>query len=242
MSGQATFISPYALGNLLAPVDGVTNMARFSLSLAANTAVISIASIQQQMGNFQPQSVIVDNTNNASDIVMVSTLTGWQKRIPAGNNLGFNFPSVQSDIFTFTSSGSITANVLFFDFPWLPDATEDITNSVSPSVTIADQPIDVLIAGGTITGAAPYTDGSITTTGSSQQLVAANPSRKYLLVGAPQTEDIWINFSGGAASIGGTGCFKVSAGGFYESNLIVPSNAVNVFCISSGLTIPCTTG
>jgi hypothetical protein len=242
MSGTANFISPYALGNLLAPVDGVTNMARFNLVLAGNQAVISISSIQQQMGNFQPQSVIVDNTNNAADIVMVSELTGWQKRIPAGNNLGFNFPSVSNDIFTFTSTGSIAANILFFDFPWLPDATENLTNSVPQTVSISDQPIDVNITGGQITQATLYTDASVTSTGASQTLVAANTGRRYILIGAPSASAIWVNFSGGTAGPNLTGCFEIGAGGFYESNLLVPSNAVTVYCVSSGLIIPCTTG
>jgi hypothetical protein len=243
MSGNiANFISPYSLGNLLAPVDGTTHAAKFNVTLAGGTATIQISSLQQIMGNFQPQSYWIDNSQNEYDLTISEVVYGWETTIPAGQQVWANFPSVQNAIFNLTSTGSITSTVSFFDFPALPQNITDISNASSSAVTIEGQPIQVDIVSGNVSGALTLTDSSVTSTGASQTLVSSNPARKYLMIGAPQTAPVWVNFAGGTASANGSGCMQIQAGGFFESGLVVPGNAVTVFCADTGLTIPCITG
>lgn len=243
MSGTADFISPYNLGNLLAPVDGTTHGAKCSVTLAANqTAILNVSSLQQVMGNFQPQSILVNNSGNTFDLIVTELVFGIPMLFPAGSVNWINFPAVNNAIFQFSSSGSINADIALFDFPALPFAVQNLANSGSSNVNVTNASLPVDIVGGTIFGALAYNDASVTSTGASQQLLAANNARKYVLIGAPASADVWVNFSGGAAGIGLTGCFKIASGGFYESNLYVPSNVVNVYCATASLIIPCTTG
>jgi len=241
MSGSANFVSPFALGNLLAPVDGVTHAAKFEIVLANNSAQIDIASIQQQMGYFQPQSYWIDNSLNDVAITISELVYGWQVVIPAGSSIWNNFPAVANGIFSLTSTGSATATLSFFDFPVLPSEIINNSTSIAPDVAVTNT-VNVDIVGGSIITPLTYGDSSVTSTGASQTLVAANANRKYLLVGAPSSAPIWINFAGGTAGPNLTGCFQIQTGGFYESNLAVPSNAVTVYCATAGLIIPCTSG
>lgn len=243
MSGTANFISPYDLGNLLAPVDGTTHAAKINVILGTNqNAILNIASLQQVMGAFQPQSIMVDNTANTSPLLITEQVFGYTLTFPAGELNWVNFPAVNNAIFNFSSVGSINAMVAFFDFPALPFNLTNSSNVASSNVNVTNASLPVDIIGGSIFGAVVYSDASITSSGVSQQLIPANSNRKYLLVGAPSGADIWVNFSGGTAGVGLTGSFKIGAGGFYESNLYVPSNIVTVFCSTANLVIPCTTG
>lgn len=245
MSGSVNFISPYNLGNLLAPIDGTTHGAKCAVTLAANQkATLQISSLQQVMGNFQPQSILVDNSGNTFDLKVTELVFGLPLLFPAGSINWINFPAVNNAIFEFSSSGSINANLAFFDFPALPFSTQNSVNSPSANVNITNPSVPVNITNGSVSlsGTVPYNDASVTSTGASQQLVASNNNRKYLLIGAPSSADIWVNFAGGTAGASLTGCFKIAAGGFYESNIYVPSNVVNVFCATNSLIIPCTVG
>ena len=237
MSGTATFISPYNLGNLLAPVNGTTHGVKFNISLAANSCDISIASIRQQI-NLQPQSMWVNNNANVADVLITETIFGWSQIIPAGQSIWFNFPSVPNPNFVFSSAGTVTAAVAFFDFPALPSTINQVTNQTPPSVNIANQPVGVEIFG--LTSATAYADNSVVATGASQALLAANASRKYLLIGAPTAVPVWFNPTGGVAGPQLTGCFQIAAGGSYESGFTVPSNAITVYCSMNGAVIPCT--
>jgi hypothetical protein len=242
MSNTAYFISPYNLGNLLAPVDGTTHAAKFDVNISNGSVNIPISSIQQTMGNFQPQSCWFDNSENSQNVVISELVYGWQITINAGESRWFNFPSIQNALFVLSSAGSITATVSFFDFPALPDSQINISNSTANEVTIAGQPINVEIVGGSITTPVTGTSGSVVSTGASQVLFAANANRKYLLIGAPQSQPIWVNFIGGAANAGGADCFQIPSGGFYESNVAVLSNEITVFCAVAGQEIPAIQG
>lgn len=73
----------------------------------------------------------------------------------------------------------------------------------------------------TQTSGAPATltdlSGSITTGGTAQQLVAADANRHGWRLMNTSSGDLWFNDTGGAASAGGAGCYKLTAGGYYES-------------------------
>lgn len=71
-------------------------------------------------------------------------------------------------------------------------------------------------------------DSSIASaTGASQQALASNPRRNYLLIQNTGSANIGVNPAGGVAAIGGTGTITLSPGGSYErANGLIPIQAV----------------
>lgn len=81
------------------------------------------------------------------------------------------------------------------------------------------------------------THSLVTVASVSTALMAANASRQYLYVKAPETADLWINPRGGASSVGGADCMKIPQGTFYESNNFVTSSAITYFCVTAALQV-----
>ena len=80
--------------------------------------------------------------------------------------------------------------------------------------------------------AATLTDrsGTVATGGQAQQLAAANPARKGWRLQNTSTGDLWFNDTGGVASVGGAGCFRLTSLGYYESPAGGASQtAINIF-------------
>jgi hypothetical protein len=235
----------YDLTNLQAPASGITHAMKVIVTFNSATEYsFAPADWVNSIGLvFNPQAVRINNAENTVGFTISETIYGWSQYIAAGETTTFNFPGVQNPEFTFLSDdGSITVQFDFFDFPAFAFIDQNPNTSQGTPIAPGSEPINVVIDGGSITSAVDYNGASVTSTGASQTLVAANANRKYLLVGAPSAAPVWVNFTGGTASAGGADCFEIQAGGFYESNLIVPSNAVTVFCATTGLTIPCVEG
>lgn len=71
-----------------------------------------------------------------------------------------------------------------------------------------------------------FTNTQRTVTNASQQFMAANTARQYLLVqNRNATGNIWLNF-GAAASAADS--IKIAPGGFWESGFVCPTNAINM--------------
>lgn len=87
--------------------------------------------------------------------------------------------------------------------------------------------------------AATLTDrsGSITTGGTAQQLAAANAVRRGWRFQNTSSADQWFNDTGGSASVGGAGCFKVASGGYYETPVGGASQtAISIYGATTGQT------
>lgn len=48
-------------------------------------------------------------------------------------------------------------------------------------------------------------------------IAAADPTRQFLRIQAPPSSDMWVNWTGGPASVGGSGCFLMFAGEKYST-------------------------
>lgn len=141
MSGS-TFLSVYNLANLTAPASGVTHGGKWEIGLiGGQTAILNMLSQQEFLGPFLGQSMQVDNTGNATDLIITERTYGWVRTVPAGGLQTFQYPAVQNQFFSFTSSGNITAIISIFDWPAFPDDAGSI--GTAASVTIAGQPIHV---------------------------------------------------------------------------------------------------
>ena len=79
--------------------------------------------------------------------------------------------------------------------------------------------------------------GTIVTGGTSQQVLAYNQSRRYLLIENPvsATEALFCNFTG-AAAITGSSSITLNAGGSYERSTpnFVPKDAINCTAATTG--------
>jgi hypothetical protein len=248
MSGATQFSGTpvlFNLTNLQAPASGITHALRLVMTAANGTPItFSPQNFVSAIGRlFQAQAMTVDNSSNTEGLMVSEIIYGWSQYVNAGQKLTFNFPAVQSPTFEFTPDGaSITFSVDFFDWPVFNFANQNNNNASGLPITAStNDPLPTEIVGG-ITGNGSPVSRSLTSNGASQTLAPANGNRKYLLIGAPQTAPIWINFLGGAASAGGADCFQVQAGGFFESNLYVSNDQINIFCASTGLEIPAIEG
>lgn len=234
----------FNLTNLQAPASGVTHGLNLQNCQASAAAPLNFSTqnYQNTIGSFTPQSMAVNNSANEIGITVSETIFGWSQYIGPGQQVAFQFPAVSAAEFVFTpdAGGVITFDVQLFDFPIFSFVNQNNANAGPVTINLpADETLPVTL----VPQAIILTDASVESTGASQQLVAANASRKYLMIGAPQSEPIWINFAGGTAGPSLTGCVQLSAGGIYESpDASVPSNSVTVYCATGSLIIPCIVG
>lgn len=74
-----------------------------------------------------------------------------------------------------------------------------------------------------------FYDRSITSlTGSSQQALALNGNRSFLLIENTGNANVGVNLTGGAAAIAGTGTFTLAAGAQLKLDITIPQNAIFV--------------
>lgn len=150
MSGT-TFLSVYNLANLTAPASGVTHGAKWQIvALASVPVTLNMLSQMEFLGVFLGQSMQVDNSANATDLVITETTYGWTRTVAAGGLQTFQYPAVANQNFIFTSSGDVLVTVSIFDWPAFPDDAGSISNNsgtavVSGTVSIDPQPIEVQI-------------------------------------------------------------------------------------------------
>jgi len=83
---------------------------------------------------------------------------------------------------------------------------------------------------------AAYTSAAvqtITVGGTAQNVFAANPARRYLLVVNTSDVPMYLDASGAAATVASLPL--VAGGGYYEP-LLAPSGAISIFCATAGKT------
>lgn len=198
------------------------------------------------------QCVYIDNSLNNGPVTVSNpqfnqsfTLSaGWQGYFPC------IAPFLSGGNFNITSTGTGIANVQFLNVQmgcaqWAATATP-----VTPGITqpVSDAILDATVVAGrqnVTTKFAQLTSvdrsGTIAVANTSQQLAAANAARQGLEIqniDGVNLEGIWYNPSGGAAVVGGVGCFELAAasspnfpGGFAK---IVTSNQVNIIATTAG--------
>lgn len=149
MSGS-TFLTVYNLANLTAPASGVTHGGKWEVGLiGGQTANLNMLSQQEFLGPFLGQAMQVDNTGNATDLIITEQTYGWTRTVPAGGLQTFQYPAVEFQNFFFTSSGNIQAIISIFDWPAFPDdagsvgAASVVTISGTVDVAVTGQPISV---------------------------------------------------------------------------------------------------
>jgi hypothetical protein len=232
MSGSSAFANTT---NLLVPANASTHCVRTSFVAGGVPENINFNSFTLDNFPFNPQSAYFDNTAGSEDMIVTIVGLGFVLTIPTGTLVVSNFPSPANISVNITGAGPV--NIFWCDYPQMLQPP----GGVAQAVTIGNQPIATTVTGGQvgIIGNTPV-DESVTNTVSnaSSPLLAANPNRKSLMIQAPQTAGIELNFAGGVAGPNLSGNITLPAGAIYESGITVNQNAINYYCVTGGLVIP----
>lgn len=187
------------ISNQTSPFANQAKTLPFLVPLAsAATAELDLTNPQTQGVIDQIQSVYIDNSDNTSEF-SITTNNGQNVTCPASTQGWFPLLSANPPVFQFASLGAVDVPIFFCNVPmplgtWLTDRSR-------------------------VSQALPLTSFSVVSdaVAGSYQLMPADAFRGYVVIKAPETEDLWINPVGGTASVGGLDCFKIAMGGTYES-------------------------
>lgn len=217
MSGTTGLEQNFALSNLLAPASGVTHCAKFTITLAGNPVVINLPGLSQQLGDFRPQAMIVDNSQNEFPVTINETSYGWTQIVPAGTNITFQYPGVTNQIFNIGATGNGVVQIGLLDYPAFPQSVQNAATAAGGVVQIGDQPIAVTIAAGAPPAPVTYVVGDAT-------VIAAGPSSTVvfaageIITGAVitnptnATENLYVNPVAAATTTESAGNFALAPG------------------------------
>lgn len=77
------------------------------------------------------------------------------------------------------------------------------------------------------------TDRSTTTSTTAKQLMPANSDRMGFYLKNDTTIDVWFNIGGTAAATAGAGNMRLPAnGGYFESGMVTPADAISIIAAS----------
>jgi hypothetical protein len=147
---------------------------------------------------------------------------------------------------TSSVGGAVTQSGLWLDQIMGVDGATVASNSnpFPVSIRAGSQIIGSVTQSGTWTvtvvppvGALTDRSGTITSGGTAQQICAANATRKYLLIQNTSSVDMWVSFTTATPTAAGAGCYKIAAGGSFESSPgFVSNQACYVFCATTSAT------
>jgi hypothetical protein len=185
------------------------------------------------------QGIAVSNQPNATALT-ITTNAGQSLTIPGTYQCLMPVFLAQDNVVTFNGSGTIQVTLLNFPTAaavWPTSSSETVT--ISGTAAVNDATGNGLLA--QIAPGVSPASRSITGDTASQALAAANPAREYILIQSGYLSgtfyDVWVNFIGGTASVGGVDCVRIPAGSFYESGAKVPLGEINVICATNGVAI-----
>ena len=130
----------FALSNLLAPASGTTHAVKFNVTVSNNKALINLPGYLQQIGDFTPQAMIVDNTANNVVVTVGEIGFGWSRIVPAGAYMTFQYPATSQQQITVSSAGAANVSIVLLDFPAFPDASYNPATAAGSLVSIVGTP------------------------------------------------------------------------------------------------------
>lgn len=216
MSG--TVPNTIRVSNQSMPANNQAKTLPYKAQLASATSDTLDLNIAQTTGTIdQVQAIFVDNSANLSSVSVNFSYSNMTVTIPPQSQGWVPVLSSNPPVVTFTSSGGVIVPVFLCNVP-MPASVWPCNNAgANSTVTLTNR---------STTSPNPA---------ASTQLMAANTSRKYVMIKGPETADLWINPLGGTASVDGLGCFKIIAGGTYETNTVAWSGQINYFTVGVGV-------
>lgn len=226
----------------------------YDFSQAASfTTDLTAQKLQGKLTIFQ--SVYIDNSNNNQPITV--QMSGLNQKISIPAQYQGIFPVFVSDqpVFFVSSQGSGTALVAFSNAHLPPAVWPTVPNpvSVSGAIQTNDPTLDATVTGNRVQtlmkpAAVSYTDhsGTVAAANTSQVLMAANPARiGFLVMNVDEVnlEEVGINLTGAAASIGnaGTVTLAASSGAGYTGGSFQGSgtNVITIVAATAGHKFTC---
>lgn len=206
----------------------------FPLTLTGATLTIDLTPLANLHRIDNVQGLFIDNSAGTQSL-NVNTTAGQNFTIPSTYQGLMPLYLSAQNIINFTGNGTVNITLLNFPTPaavWPTTLPSGATQQVQD--VVAEGYLAQMIPGASPTSASTTTPG----TPASTQLWANNPARKYVMVQSPYLSgtfyDLWINPLGGTAGVGSTDCFRIAAGGLYESASFVSQSAWNYYCATGG--------
>lgn len=138
----------------------------------------------------------------------VNVLADWGRLKGLTSGQGLEESAFQSLMFEDTTGGNNTLRVVIGD--------QRFIDGVSGAMTVQAN----------VAARAAFANTQRNVTNASQQFIAANAARQYLFVqNRHATGNVWLNF-GAAASAADS--IKIAPGGFWESGMVCPTNAIHL--------------
>ena len=168
----------------------------------------------------QIQSVWIDNSSGSKPFVLLVTGINQSTICPAYSQGWFPILTTYPQQFEFSGAGADVK--LFFNNVPMP-----VGSWYAGAASANNSPMGLLL-----------TDlSTATAAAASTILMVANVNRQYLFIKAPETDDLWINLSGGVAGIDALGSFKLPKSYVYESAERLTNSAVTYYCATGAINI-----
>lgn len=210
-------LGPFQTFNNLVPEKGgplaITKDFDFS---SVVTISFDLSVLQSQNPYMFVQSILVDNSQNAQPLLIVTEVIAQTLRIPAGAQAILPLLVGKPTKIDFATTGALIIPITFLNVA-LPALVWGESGNVVTDLALILAQLQLLTAD-IFSNVVTDRSGTITLGGTSQQLVAANASRKRLLLqnDYSETTDLWINFGATAASTGGDS-IELVPGGTYDT-------------------------
>lgn len=222
-------VTPQASGSSTANAAGVYNVScGGKQQVRVRLTAITSGSFSVTANGTGAAAHVGVKNGNAADLQVTATLALAGSSVSSGNPLPVSVVSGGGGGGGGNAAAGATGAAVPADADYLGFNIGGNLTGVS-----AANPLPVLPPAATLTDRS----GSVTTGGTAQQLAAANAARKGWRIQNTSGGDQWFNDTGGSASVGGAGCFKVSSGGYYETPAGGASQtAISIFGATTGQT------
>ena len=125
-----------AMRNYMVPASGQTHGVTFEGPVPAQPTLIDWRQYTIDNAPFQPQGVLIDNTQGTAPLIITFPVMGWTVTCPAGNQLQTSFPAANGQNCYVQGDGVNTVTMIFVDYPVLPSGTQ-VSVSGTVQVNIA---------------------------------------------------------------------------------------------------------
>jgi hypothetical protein len=219
-----------------------------TVDMSVNNAVTIDLTSAQITGKISAvQSAFIDNSLATASLSIVIPYTNQTITLPPQSQAYVPLLLPNPPIITLTSAaGSAQTVVVLLNVP-MPLAVWSVNGpgAVDPATgysAVTDPVLDACVVGNVLQVGSQLSSLTSRSQNSpnpaaSFTIMGSNPLRRYFLVKAPETADLWINLVGGTASVDGADCIKLVAGSCYESPLPCVTTAIKGYTTATTVNV-----